>query len=557
MENGTIKYDSSKKQWIIEAAQPHICIRLKQIFPKIPSHGIPPFEFANTPENCRELEWFMHRYPLVISKPDMKRMLTGKKEYISHLSDTEAILLPNYIPRDVILNPGYAARNYQLKAKDLILKVKRLLLGDDTGLGKTLSAIITMLEPNTLPATVTVQTHLPKQWKDEIEKYTNLKVHLIKGTRPYDLPEADVYIFKYSCLSGWVDVFTQRIFKTSIFDECQELRRRESAKYRGAKVLSDHVDHCVGLSATPVYNYGDEIFNILDLIKSGCLGDRDDFLREWASYIGKDRWMINDPNALGTYLRQEHLMLRRTRKEVNRELPPVNTIIHTVDYDHNEADKAEEFARMLAIKVTTASFVERGSAARELDAFVRHTTGVAKAHSVAAYVRILLENNEPVLLAGWHRKVYEIWLEELAEFNPVMYTGSESPAQKEKSKQAFISGETNLMIISDRSGVGLDGLQKRCSLVVIGELDWSPQVHHQLISRIDRDGQEQQVTAIYLVTDYGSDPVITELLGLKASQSHGILNPLESPTQKHTDESRIKKLAESFLNKKKSPAAIE
>ena len=46
---------------------------------------------------------------------------------------------------------------------------------------------------------------------------------------------------------------------------------------------------------------------------------------------------------------------------------------------------------------------------------------------------------------GWHREVYGIWLEKLKEFNPVMFTGSESPIQKELNKQKFLKGESKVM----------------------------------------------------------------------------------------------------------------
>jgi SNF2 family DNA or RNA helicase len=113
-----------------------------------------------------------------------------------------------------------------------------------------------------------------------------------------------------------------------------------------------------------------------------------------------------------------------------------------------------------------------------------------------------------------------------------------------------VSGATNLFIISLRSGIGLDGLQHRCRTVVIGELDWSPKVHDQVIGRVDRDGQANQVTVYFPVSDFGSDPVIIDLLGLKSSQSYGIIDPMKAIPEQHSDESRIKLLAESFLNKK-------
>jgi hypothetical protein len=42
-------------------------------------------------------------------------------------------------------------------------------------------------------------------------------------------------------------------------------------------------------------------------------------------------------------------------------------------------------------------------------------------------VRIMVEGGEPVVLVGWHRDVYDIWLE-LRDLKPAMYTGSESAA---------------------------------------------------------------------------------------------------------------------------------
>src|SRR3546814_2426589 len=54
------------------------------------------------------------------------------------------------------------------------------------------------------------------------------------------------------------------------------------------------------------------------------------------------------------------------------------------------------------------------------------------------------------------------------------------------------------MIISNRSGKGLDGLQGYCTEIVKGELDYSPQVHKQLIGRLRRPGMVDPVTAHYL-----------------------------------------------------------
>jgi len=418
----------------------------------------------------------------------------------------------------------------------------------------TVIGILSFLRQGTLPAAVVVQAHLPTQWIDQIAKFTKLNVHYIKGTKPYSLPKADVYIFKYTCLSGWADVFATGMFKTVCFDEVQELRTGPGTnKYGGAQALSNNAERCMMLSATPIYNYADEIFNILNLMKPGCLGTRDQFVREWGSEVfrnGKSKFICKDPAALGTYLRQNFLFLRRTRQDVGMELPPINKITHVIDYDEYEMEKDLQLAKTLAIRVFHGSFTEAGQAARELSSLVRHATGVAKAKYVCEYVKILLDNNIPVVLVGWHRQVYKIWAKELEDYKPVFYTGHESGPQKTESFRKFTAGETNLFILSLRSGAGIDGLQFRCHYIVYGELDFSPKIHDQVTARIDRPGQDTQVTAIYLTSNAGSDPLMIETLGLKSSQMHGVIDPLLAPADQFTDESKIKRLAASYFKDK-------
>lgn len=537
-------HDGTRPVWVLSEVEPHVAIRLKAIFNRLPKHKPAPFKLDGTDEVASELEWFTSRFPLEISTQDE---LILRKRAIAHReaqSALDLIFQDGYVPPSFKINGEL--REYQAKAVDLFLKKKRLLVGDAVGLGKTLVGVGAFADPRTLPALVVVQAHLPRQWQSQITRFLGARTHIIKKSKPYDLPQAEVYICSYSKLAGWVDRFCAFGFKSVVFDEIQELRREDSQKHQAARAIGESAEYVLGLSATPVYNKGDEIFNVYQSIKPGCLGDKEDFLREWCS----NSYWVKDPKALGSYLREQFLFLRRTRADVARELPMVNRITHTVGHDEEAVEKVEDVARALALRTTTGSFLERGEAARELDMLMRMITGVSKAKFVAEYVRILLENDEPVLLVGWHRDVYEIWLRELEEFKPVMFTGSESAAQKEEARLAFMEGRSKLMIMSLRSGIGLDGLQERCRYVVFGELDWSPAVHEQVIGRIDRDGQKDQVTAIFLVSEGGSDPLVVDLLGLKASQAAGIIDPLATSQEVHSDSSRIKALAEFVLRKR-------
>lgn len=187
-------------------------------------------------------------------------------------------------------------------------------------------------------------------------------------------------------------------------------------------------------------------------------------------------------------------------------------------------------------------------AAEELSMVLRQATGIAKAPYVAAFVRLLVESGERVVLYGWHRECYRIWQAQLEDLNPVLYTGSESEPQKRRAVEAFVEGDAQVICISLRAGAGLDGLQHASRTVVFGELDWSPGVHEQNVGRVFRDGQKEPVTAYMLVADTGSDPIVADVLGLKRGQIEGVRDP-DRPLieQLEVDPDHVKRLAEGYL----------
>ena len=62
---GKISFDKNENIWILDEIEPHVSIRLKKIFPKIPTYQTSPFQLKSTPEIDNELEWFTQRYPLL------------------------------------------------------------------------------------------------------------------------------------------------------------------------------------------------------------------------------------------------------------------------------------------------------------------------------------------------------------------------------------------------------------------------------------------------------------------------------------------------------------
>tara|TARA_R110002033_G_scaffold135713_2_gene175241 strand:+ start:10696 stop:12447 length:1752 start_codon:yes stop_codon:yes gene_type:complete len=538
--------------WTLVDIEPHVVIRLKQLFPRIPKSSSKLFTLNDTLETASDLLWFTQRYPLSISDTDLRYLKKQEKLFNKEQAQANSILMPTYTPNNRAgLLDGQSLRNYQLIGLDLIEAVKRTLIIDDVGLGKTYLGLGIGLLPNTLPIVFVVEPHLQDQWAEKASEFINLSVYKPKGNTPYLLPKADIYIFKYSQLSPWVDVLAAGWIKAIVYDEVQQLRRgTESNRGMAALGINQVVPVVVGLTATLIYNYGIEAFNISNMIRPGVLGSKEEFLREWCSSgygQSNDKGIVTDPDSLGSYLKEAKMMLRRTKADVGQVAMQLEPHIEWVSPNMRKVADMEVLAEQLAVKTLSGSYMERGQAAREFDLKMREMTGIAKAHSVAAYARMFIESGTPLILFGWHRAVYAVWEKELSDLNPLFYTGSETQVQKERNKKAFIAGESDLLIMSLRSGAGTDGIQHRCSTVIFGEEDWSPQVMTQCIGRVDRDGQLEPVFVFHAVTNYGSDPEILALLGVKSSQARGIQDPGSKLVGKQTDADRIKKLAQSYL----------
>lgn len=549
-----------RKAWLLKV-EPHVAMRLKRVLPRVsPVADSNEIAIASNPEVCRELLWFTQRFPLEISP--VGALIAGAEEH-----KQRELLVRQVIDgsvrsvRDFEL--AVPPRDYQKVAAEMFLRSRRMLCADDLGLGKTVTAITALTDKETRPAVVVTLTSLPRQWKAMINRFApGLRVHLCASGKPDDLLKRyrgrfpDVVVLNYAKLVGWSD-YLQPFARTVIFDEAQELRTGDGTdRYKAATQLSHSAVFCLGLTATPVYNYGGEMFNVIDAIAPDSLGSKQEFIQAWCSGVANamgEAKKVTDPRAFGIYMREQGLMLRRTRAEVGRELPPLTRIPHEVDADTGALDKvasaAAELAKIILRGGKEAERGERWRASEELSWKVRMATGVAKAPYVADFVRILVENGEKVLLFGWHREVYGIWQERLALYRPVLYTGTESPRQKALAIEEFTRGQSKVLIMSLRSGAGVDGLQGHTRTVAFGELDWSPEVHNQCMGRPHRDGATDPVTAYFLYANSGSDPVVMDVLGLKREQAELIRDPTRDVVEQLAQDNtgHVRRLAEHFL----------
>lgn len=520
------------------SAEPAVAMRIKRTFSRVRATREGAVLIGHTAEVARDLEWFMERFPLApVDEHSVGVLSVGAYEHRGREEDIATILSGEYRSPTVLSLPTVEPRAYQQAAVDLLRRVGGLLLTDELGLGKTTTACLNLLHEDALPAVVVSPAHLAGarggRWTDELtEHFPHLRFHVARKGTPYDLTDRDghqpdVLILTYNKLAGWVDVLADWA-NYVIFEEVHELRRgADTAKGTAAAHLASRVRYRLGLTATPVYNYAGEAHAIIDILSPGALGTRDEFTREWGATSWSNHVKVADPAVLGSYLREQGIMLGRTRKDVGRELPKTIKVTQVVDSDPAALDAVTGNAAALAqlILNTDTERFDRFRAAGEIDMLMRQATGIAKAPFVAEFVRLLLDSEDKIVLFGWHRAVYDIWLDRLAEFNPVLYTGTETPNQKGAALDAFKNGNSRVLIMSLRSGSGVDGLQKAAKVAVFGELDWSPQVHEQGIGRLRRDGIGEPPVAYFLVSEEGSDPLIAEVLQVKRQQGEQLVSP--------------------------------
>ena len=516
---GTLSYNRRSRCWTIKG-EPCVTEMAARLFPGSQRRR-GEARFTANRRIIGDVNWLMLRYPLEIAPRDRalwESALGQAREHARLRAQAEKLPQRSTPPEGTFTGE---LREFQKEGLSFLLANPRTLLADEMGLGKTVQALACLAATGEFPALIVVLPHLLRNWQTEAARFLRIdgkppRVCVLTGLKPYQPPEADIYIIHYLLLRGWKQALPQMGFRTVIFDEIQELRHGGTEKYSAASLLAEECERVIGLSGTPIYNKGSEIWNVVNILDFHCLGDWESFTRAWCDGYGNH--LVSDPALLGDHLRREGLILRRTKQEVLTELPPKRRLVQEIDADDKVyRELMRPVIEMLgSLRALHPEARERAMLEEQVGRGERQATGVAKAPFVAAFVRALLDNGEKVLLFAHHHAVMDIYKKELTSYHPAFLTGRETTKQKDDAVARFMEGKTNLCVISLRAASGLN--LQRASCVVFGELDWSPAVHSQAEDRAHRMGQKDSILCYYLVAPQGSDRDMQDALGLKVSQ---------------------------------------
>ena len=494
---------------------------------------------SDNDENVKQLKLIADRYPLeVLSNSVWKRKISSlviKKRRTPRIEKLEKASPSNQF-RGTLLD-------FQREGLDFLLKSSgNALLADEMGLGKTVQTLAYLSkEKQSFPALIIAPLVTLTNWQQEIRKFLKKKSKngkiiesdsptstMIRVGKLSDIGQYDFYIINYELLHKRLPDLLKLNIRSIICDEVQHLRSKTTQKYAAVKKLAatQSIKYRVGLSGTPIYNRGSEIWPIVDILKPGLLGNFKEFCEYFCWVDEKGKAMVLD-NKRDTLRRQltTHVMLRRKKSDVLKDLK--DKVRHTQriqaddKYYKIELDKIWKKLEEEQ-KYAQTAFDKSSSYQRAIES-ERQVAGMSKLKHIVEFVNEVMETDESIVVFCHHKAMHKLLHEKLSEHNPSSIIGGQTLPVRDKEIDRFQKGKTKLMIAGLRAGnVGINLTTAR--YVIFAELDWSPAIHRQAEDRLHRIGQKNTVFAYYLVGAGTLDEHVADILVDKEFEVDSILD---------------------------------
>jgi superfamily II DNA or RNA helicase len=420
------------------------------------------------------------------------------------------------------------------------------VLADDMGLGKTLQVIAHLTaekEAGRLvqPVLVVAPTSLVGNWRRELARFSpGLAVLTLHGPGRHGLwkriSHADVVITTYAALVRDEKKLARQNFHLLVLDEAQAIKNARSLAHGAASRLK--ATHRLCLSGTPVENSVRELWALFDFLNPGLLGDSEWFDHRYTRPIERE----------GNAARLEQLrrqvapfVLRRTKEQVARELPPKTEIIRPVELKGAQRDLYE------SLRLAGHAEVRRAIADRGIGASTVTILGaLMKLRQVCCDPRLLPgEAARDVTESAKYQLLFELLAQQRAAGRRVLLfsqfasmlaligeglrrTGcpftvlTGATQNRLRPIDEFQSGRCDVFLISLKAGgTGLN--LTRADTVVHYDPWWNPAVQAQATDRAHRIGQTQPVFVYNLIVAGSVEERMLSLQRRKRALAAGLL----------------------------------
>lgn len=253
--------------------------------------------------------------------------------------------LLHYSSIDVSLTPAMeeALRPYQLDGVKWMVNLAQHGLGgilaDDMGLGKTLETIAALHSlGESEPVLIVSPKSLIYNWKSEFAKWDpERSATVIVGSkneraaivRDISKNKGGVYIVSYDSFRNDEDLYEDISFSCAILDEAQSIANVGAQKTRAVKTIK--AQHRFVLTGTPIQNSYMDLWSIMDFLLPGYLEGYKEFRMIYSSFGDQKEAEIEKlEREIAPFL------LRRTKEEVLKELPPKTEEVLVVTMEEKE-----------------------------------------------------------------------------------------------------------------------------------------------------------------------------------------------------------------------------
>ena len=450
------------------------------------------------------------------------------------------------------------------------LEHKRIIIGDEPGLGKTLQSIGIVDTANAYPCLVICPSSLKINWQREFGKFTDKSAlvldNAVRTTWSYLLTMGmhQVAIVNYESLRKYFVwdikggknfrlkdvVFCPqiRMFKSIIIDESHRVKDPSAQQTIFTKGLSVGKEWIILLSGTPVVNRPEDLISQLSIMnRLSEFGGRAQFM---ADYCTDPRDKMAEPAvSLSVLSRQlyDTCMIRREKAKVLPQLPDKTRvdlyveISNAPEYNLAAADLAEYLRQY---KECSDWEIRRKMRMEALVRFMtlRSLATIGKIPQAVDFIRTFLDSGKKLIVFC---SLHDI-VDELKKAFPksVTVTGRDNPVNKQAAVDAFQNNPGILLIICSIKAAGVGLTLTAASDVAFVELAWTYADCCQCEDRAHRIGQKDNVTCYYLLGRGTIDHTIYSLIHRKKSIANQIMNTDDDIP---TDEMYFNELVETFL----------
>lgn len=430
------------------------------------------------------------------------------------------------------------------------------ILADDMGLGKTLQAIVAITQCHEQKkglSLVVCPTSLVYNWKEEFSKFNpSLQVLVVDGTPMQRkkllnaAKEYDVVITSYSLLQKDIDVYKEFDCTYAILDEAQHIKNRGTRNAKSVKQLQ--AAHRLILTGTPIENSLEELWSLFDFLMPGLLSNYERFVEKY----------LRNPSQPGgknlETLRRKvtPFILRRMKKDVLEDLPPVSEIIYHCHLSETQRElyksyvdsareelsllvKKEGFDRVQIHVLATLTRLKQICCHPAIFAKEKPEVGdSAKYDMLLELLQSLIEGKHKTVVFSQYTRMLHILRDELEQMGiRFAYLDGSSKNRLDIVKQFNEDESIPVFLVSLKAGgAGLNLVG--ANTVIHYDMWWNPAVENQATDRVHRIGQKQSVSAYKLITLGTVEEKIVELQNRKKGLVKKVVNSDEEVISKLT-----------------------